>query len=81
MHPLPPLQWHSKSIASEPLLTFVLDAMEVGVPVMWAFCGGLAYAAWNRIEEKSGNENVDKVRSAYPGLQPCTMTEHMLMPP
>lgn len=38
------------------------SAMEAAVPVMWAVCGVLTYAAWNRVEEKSGVENVDKVR-------------------
>lgn len=36
--------------------------MESAVPVMWAVCGGLIYTAWNRVDEKSGQENVDKVR-------------------
>ncbi|KAF2251099.1 hypothetical protein BU26DRAFT_563046 [Trematosphaeria pertusa] len=37
------------------------SAMETAVPAMWAICGGLIYAAWNRIDEKSGQENVDKL--------------------
>jgi len=36
-------------------------ALEVAVPAMWAVCGGLTLAAWNRVEEKSGSENVEKV--------------------
>lgn len=41
---------------------WLAGAMETAVPAMWAICGGLIYAAWNRIDEKSGQENVDKVR-------------------
>ena len=37
------------------------SALEAAVPVMWAVCGGLIYTAWNRVEERSGVENVDKV--------------------
>jgi hypothetical protein len=37
------------------------SAMEATVPIMWAICGALTFAAWARIEEKSGVENVDKV--------------------
>ena len=37
------------------------SALEAAVPVMWAVCGGLIYTAWNRVEERSGQENVDKV--------------------
>jgi hypothetical protein len=39
------------------------SALEAAVPVMWAVCGGLIYTAWNRVEERSGVENVDKVCS------------------
>ena len=35
--------------------------LETAVPVMWAVCGGLIYAAWNRIEAKEGEKNVEKV--------------------
>ena len=37
------------------------SAVEAAVPVMWAVCGGLAFAAWNRIEAREGSENVEKV--------------------
>ncbi|KAF1951145.1 hypothetical protein CC80DRAFT_481361 [Byssothecium circinans] len=37
------------------------SAMEATVPIMWAVCGGLIYTAWNRIDEKSGQDNVDKL--------------------
>ncbi|KAF1967844.1 hypothetical protein BU23DRAFT_542068 [Bimuria novae-zelandiae CBS 107.79] len=37
------------------------SALETAVPVMWVVCGGLIYAAWNRVEEKAGSENVEKV--------------------
>ncbi|KAF2451864.1 hypothetical protein P171DRAFT_515792 [Karstenula rhodostoma CBS 690.94] len=37
------------------------SALEAGVPVMWAVCGGLIYTAWNRIEEREGSENVAKL--------------------
>ncbi|KAF2686899.1 hypothetical protein K458DRAFT_386864 [Lentithecium fluviatile CBS 122367] len=37
------------------------SALETAVPVMWAVCGGLIYTAWNRVEEKSGAECVDKL--------------------
>ncbi|KAF2644037.1 hypothetical protein P280DRAFT_515011 [Massarina eburnea CBS 473.64] len=37
------------------------NAMEATVPIMWVLCGGLIFTAWNRIEEKSGQENVDKL--------------------
>ncbi|KAF2785916.1 hypothetical protein K505DRAFT_157734 [Melanomma pulvis-pyrius CBS 109.77] len=33
--------------------------LEASVPVMWAVCGALVYTAFNRIDEKSGSENVD----------------------
>ncbi|KAL1592645.1 hypothetical protein SLS60_011061 [Paraconiothyrium brasiliense] len=41
------------------------SALEAGVPVMWAVCGGLIYTAWNRVEERDGAENVQKVLSAF----------------
>ena len=37
------------------------SAMEAAVPAMWAVCGALIYTAWNRVDEKSGVENVDKL--------------------
>ena len=35
--------------------------MEATVPIMWAICGALTFTAWRRIEEKSGQENVEKL--------------------
>ncbi|KAL5395540.1 hypothetical protein PMIN06_007937 [Paraphaeosphaeria minitans] len=37
------------------------SALEAGVPVMWAVCGALIYTAWNRVEDREGNENVGKL--------------------
>ena len=37
------------------------SALEAGVPFAWAVCGVLGYAAWNRVEEREGSENVGKV--------------------
>ncbi|KAJ4351445.1 uncharacterized protein N0V89_006787 [Didymosphaeria variabile] len=37
------------------------STLEAGVPIMWAICGGLIYTAWNRIEEREGAENVQKL--------------------
>ncbi|KAI4616982.1 uncharacterized protein J4E87_008494 [Alternaria ethzedia] len=34
---------------------------EAAVPVMWAACGVLTYAAWNRMSERSAGENVEKL--------------------
>ncbi|KAF2740106.1 hypothetical protein EJ04DRAFT_559132 [Polyplosphaeria fusca] len=34
--------------------------LEASVPVMWAICGGLIYAAWNRIDERE-TESVEKL--------------------
>jgi hypothetical protein len=49
------------------------SALEAAVPVMWAVCGGLIYTAWNRVEEKSGQESVDKVRPDYFHVYNCRM--------
>ena len=34
--------------------------LEASVPVMWAVCGGLIYAAWNRIDDREV-ESVEKL--------------------
>ncbi|KAI4673157.1 uncharacterized protein J4E78_001664 [Alternaria triticimaculans] len=34
---------------------------EAAVPVMWAACGVLTYAAWNRMSERSAGENIEKL--------------------
>lgn len=36
-------------------------SLEIGVPIMWAVCGGLILTAWNRIEDKSGQDNVERL--------------------
>ncbi|KAJ4305776.1 hypothetical protein N0V90_001308 [Kalmusia sp. IMI 367209] len=41
------------------------SALEAGVPVMWAVCGGLIFTAWGRIGERDGSENVEKVLDAF----------------
>ncbi|KAF2710138.1 hypothetical protein K504DRAFT_466565 [Pleomassaria siparia CBS 279.74] len=33
--------------------------LEASVPVMWAVCGALTFAAWGRIEERSGSLDVE----------------------
>jgi hypothetical protein len=39
----------------------VLDAVEAGVPVLWAVCGALTYTAWMRMDERTAGDNVDKL--------------------
>jgi hypothetical protein len=39
------------------------SAMEASVPVMWAVCGALVFAAFNRVEERSGKDEVETVCS------------------
>ncbi|KAF1849217.1 uncharacterized protein K460DRAFT_279581 [Cucurbitaria berberidis CBS 394.84] len=34
---------------------------EAGVPALWAVCGALTYAAWNRMNEQTAGENVEKL--------------------
>jgi hypothetical protein len=34
---------------------------EAAVPIMWAACGVLTYAAWNRMSERSAGENVERL--------------------
>jgi len=43
------------------LLTSFSAGAEAAVPVMWAACGVLTYAAWNRMSERSAGENVEKL--------------------
>jgi hypothetical protein len=37
--------------------------MEASVPVMWAVCGALVFTAFNRVEERSGKDEVETVCS------------------
>ncbi|KAF2005707.1 hypothetical protein P154DRAFT_518430 [Amniculicola lignicola CBS 123094] len=37
------------------------SALEAAVPVMWLLSGAAIYTAWNRVDEKTGNEAVDKL--------------------
>jgi len=34
---------------------------EAAVPVMWAVCGALTYAAWNRMDQRTAGDNVEKL--------------------
>jgi hypothetical protein len=43
------------------LLTIPAAGAEAAVPVMWAACGVLTYAMWNRMSERSAGENVEKL--------------------
>jgi hypothetical protein len=43
------------------LLTVLTAGAEAAVPVIWAACGVLTYAAWNRMSERSAGENVEKL--------------------
>jgi hypothetical protein len=45
----------------ESLLTHDTAATEVAVPVMWAVCGALTFAAWNRMDARSAGDNVEKL--------------------
>ena len=36
-------------------------AAEAAVPIMWAVCAGLSYTAWNRMSERSADENIEKL--------------------
>ncbi|EMD90534.1 hypothetical protein COCC4DRAFT_127864 [Bipolaris maydis ATCC 48331] len=37
------------------------NATEVAVPVMWALCGALTFAAWNRVSERNASHEVEKL--------------------
>lgn len=45
------------------------SALEAGVPVMWAACGVFTLLVWNRIEERAGTENVEKVCWLHEAIQ------------
>jgi hypothetical protein len=42
-------------------LTHAADAAETAVPIMWAVCAGLSYAAWNRMDARTVGDNVEKL--------------------
>ncbi|KAF2867790.1 hypothetical protein BDV95DRAFT_610691 [Massariosphaeria phaeospora] len=35
--------------------------LEATIPIMWLISGALIYTAWNRIDEKSAGNNVEKL--------------------
>jgi hypothetical protein len=56
----PSTSWKG-TIADEQLTNNSLAGAEAAVPVMWAACGVLTYALWNRMSERSAGENVEKL--------------------
>jgi hypothetical protein len=41
--------------------TTTTAAAEAAVPALWAVCAALVYTAWNRMDERSVGDNVEKL--------------------
>ena len=62
------VRFNSSSSASSAARVFQMASQaerpsnaEAAVPLLWIVCGALTYTAWNRMEERTAGENVEKL--------------------